>query len=77
MLPMCPEYHRLSANVESILAKLAELTSTHLQMFRERDYSGAMRIDKELEHTIGEKERALGALRQHLREHRCQRPYLL
>jgi len=74
---MCPEYHRLAVNLEGILAKLAELTSTHLTLFRERDHSGAMQIDKEIENTIGEKERAIGPLRQHLKEHKCQMPYLL
>jgi hypothetical protein len=30
-----------------------------------------MAIDKEIENTLGEKERALGALREHQREHGC------
>jgi hypothetical protein len=31
-----------------------------------------MKIDKELENTVGEKERAIGALRQHAEEQGCQ-----
>jgi len=31
-----------------------------------------MRLDKELELTVGLKERTIGALRQHTKEHRCQ-----
>jgi len=40
-------------------------------MFQEGDYVGSKRIDRELELTVGEKERAIGALRQHLTEHKC------
>lgn len=62
---LCAEYHRSATNVEDILTKLAELTLTHIQMFRDRDYAGTKQVDKEIELTIGEKERAIGALRQH------------
>ena len=31
-----------------------------------------MRLDKELELTVGLKERTIGALSQHTKEHRCQ-----
>jgi len=31
-----------------------------------------MSVDKKLENLVGAKERAIGALRQHLKEHKCQ-----
>jgi len=70
-MDLCPEHRRLAQIVESVLAKLADLTQTHLRMFQEGDYVGSKRIDRELELTVGEKERAIGALRQHLTEHKC------
>lgn len=68
----CAEYDRLVAYVENVLGNLAQLTTVHLDVFRAQDYDAARRIDKELELTMGEKERAIGALRQHMREHKCQ-----
>jgi hypothetical protein len=56
-MDLCPEHRRLAHNVESVLAKLADLTQTHLRMFQEGDYVGSKRIDRELELTVGEKER--------------------
>lgn len=70
-MTLCPEHRRLAVVVETVLAKLAELTQTHLRMFQEGDYVGSRKIDRELELTVGEKERAIGALRQHLTEHKC------
>jgi hypothetical protein len=49
------------------------LRSLVLELFRSGDSEKYVHLDKELELTVGEKERAVGALRQHLREHKCQR----
>jgi hypothetical protein len=68
----CAEYARLVAYVENVLGNLAQLTTLHLELFRAGDFSAARRIDMEVETTIGEKERAVGALRQHMLEHKCQ-----
>jgi hypothetical protein len=68
----CPEYVRLQAEVEAVLDKLTQLTSVQLNAFRASDQAEFMRLDKELELTVGQKERTIGALRQHSKEHRCQ-----
>jgi|GraSoiStandDraft_16_1057320.scaffolds.fasta_scaffold35794_5 hypothetical protein len=68
----CPEYIRLQAEVETVLEKLTQLTSVQLNAFRSRDQAEFMRLDKELETTVGLKERTIGALKQHSKEHRCQ-----
>jgi hypothetical protein len=70
----CPEYDRLHAEVEGILGNLAQVTTLLLELFRSKDLAGVHRLDKELEFTVGEKERAIGALRQHIREHNCVDP---
>lgn len=70
----CPEYERLHAELENVLGNLAQLTTTLLELFRSKDLKGVHRLDKELELTVGEKERSLGALRQHVKEHRCTSP---
>jgi hypothetical protein len=68
----CPEYDRLVSKVENVLGNLAQLTTMLLDLFRTGDYSACSRLDSQLELTVGEKERAIGALRQHMTEHRCQ-----
>jgi hypothetical protein len=68
----CAEYARLASHVEDVLARLADLTSQQLKLFRDGDFPASRRLDRELETTIGNKERAIGALRQHMIERRCQ-----
>ena len=71
-MPNCPEYDRLRSDVENILGNLAQVTTLLLELFRSGDSHKYTRLDKELELTVGEKERAVGALRQHVREHNCE-----
>lgn len=68
----CEEYDRLEANVEKILARVAHLTTMQLERFRSGDNPGCKQVDRELENAMGEKERAIGALRQHMTEHKCR-----
>jgi hypothetical protein len=70
----CPEYDRLHAEVEGVLGNLAQVTTLLLELFRSKDLAGVHRLDKELELTVGEKERKIGALRQHVKEHNCVNP---
>jgi len=67
----CAEYDRLHAEVENALANLAQTSTLLLELFRSKDLEGVHRLDKQLELTVGQKERCLGALRQHVREHNC------
>jgi hypothetical protein len=68
----CPEQARLRSEVESVLGNLAQVTTLLLELFRSGDSQKYQHLDKELELTVGEKERAVGALRQHIKEHKCQ-----
>jgi hypothetical protein len=65
----CNRCKELSETVDDALSKLATLTKDQLTAFRERDLASFRRIDKELELTVGHKERSIGALREHQREH--------
>ena len=68
----CAEYDRLRSEVENVLGNLAQVTTLLLDLFRTGDSEKYLHLDKELELTVGEKERAVGALRQHIKEHKCQ-----
>jgi hypothetical protein len=74
LMPDCPEYDRLHTEVENVLGNLAQVTTLLLELFCSKDLNGVQRLDKELELTVGEKERTLGALRQHVKEHKCVTP---
>jgi hypothetical protein len=67
----CQEFERIRAHVETVLSKLAQVSTLLLELFRANDLSGVHRLDKELELAVGEKERSIGALRQHVKEHNC------
>jgi hypothetical protein len=67
----CAEYGRLESEASKILEKLVNLTSAQREAFIRNDHAEFMRLDKELELTIGSKERTIGALRQHGKEHQC------
>jgi len=68
----CPEYARLETAVSDVLARLANVATIQVEMFRAGNHSEFARLDKEIELIVGEKERAIGALRQHSKEHQCR-----
>jgi hypothetical protein len=51
---------------------LVETVTLQLEIFRSKKLGGFMRVDQELELLVGEKERRIGALRQHAHEHNCR-----
>jgi hypothetical protein len=65
----CAECAHLQYDVITALERLEELIAAQLEAFRSNDQAQFMRLDKELELSIGAKERAIGALRQHGKEH--------
>jgi len=67
----CPKAAELSQSLNEILAHIVDLTKAQLDAFQENREGEMMRLDKELENAIGKKERAIGALREHRREHHC------
>ena len=42
-----------------------------LDAFRANDRNSFTRLDKDLETSVGRKERIVGAIRQHVKEHQC------
>jgi hypothetical protein len=74
MAEKCAEYARLQTEVAVVLKALTAVTAQQLEAFQRHDQARFMQLDKELENTVGLKERTIGALRQHLREHKCQTP---
>jgi len=68
----CPEYAAMEDKVTEALQKLVELIDAQLAAFRAKEHGTFMRLDKELETAVGHKERNIGALRQHAKDHGCR-----
>jgi hypothetical protein len=71
MADQCPEYANLQHELQLTLQTLSDLTKAMLDAFRGNDRNAFARLDKELETTVGRKERVVGALRQHVKDHKC------
>ena len=69
--PNCPEYARLRGDLENILGNLAQVVTLQVELIRSGSLRNWKELDTQLELSVGEKERCLGALRQHVREHKC------
>ena len=72
MFGKCAEYEKLAVEVNNVLAQLTELTTAQREAFGALNHEEFRRIDHELENVMGAKERAIGALRQHVKDHKCQ-----
>jgi hypothetical protein len=70
-MPPCEEYDRLHTEVENVLGNLAQVSTLLVDLFRSNDLKAVHRLDKELELTLGAKERCIGALSQHVKDHQC------
>ena len=71
MADQCQEYANLQHELQLTLQTLSDLTKAMLDAFRVKDRSAFARLDKELETSVGRKERVVGALRQHIKDHKC------
>ena len=70
------EYEELQSAVTSKLQHLPDLTKNQLAAFQANDQA-LLRLDKNLDNAVGEKERAIGALRQHVKDHKVFLDYVI
>lgn len=68
----CPEHAQLQAAVLETLRKIEAIVTALLRAFHADDTASFKALDKALEEAVGEKERRIGALRQHAADHQCQ-----
>ena len=67
----CAEQQGLIADVQQHLIRIIELSKALSDALANGDEDLARTIDQETEKELGAKERALGALRQHRKDHGC------
>lgn len=68
---MCKEHEELQAAVIEILQKVSAIVTEQLRAFQENDRPRFKALDEALELAVGEKERRIGAVRQHEADHGC------
>jgi hypothetical protein len=67
----CIRQQELMDEVQSRLEKIAELAHAEVEALRNHNHNLWKAIDTQIELQIGEKERCIGALNEHRREHGC------
>ena len=67
----CPQKQLLMQRVQESLVSLSELTRGAVDALKKEDRDTVRRLDNEIETKLGEKERNMGALREHEAEHGC------
>lgn len=67
----CSEREKLQRKADFVLSEIVKIIELQREALQERGESELMALDKRLENTFGEKERAFGALKQHTKEHGC------
>lgn len=67
----CARRTERAEELKIVLQQLVDLTRRQRDAFLANDETEFMRLDRELELTIGVKERSVGALQQHEAEHGC------
>lgn len=70
-LAPCVVKQQLIDVVQKHLIRLSHLAKETAEALRRGDNGRVDETDREIERELGEKERAMGALREHSREHGC------
>jgi hypothetical protein len=69
--PPCVRQSELVKETQHHLIRLSELAKIESEAIASRDENLILAIDRDIENTLGLKERALGALHEHRKEHGC------
>jgi hypothetical protein len=69
--PPCQRQQELMEKVQYHLIRIADLSRATAEAVANQNENLVRELDKQVESELGSKERALGALREHRREHGC------
>jgi hypothetical protein len=67
----CKTRQRLENLAQYHLRELAALAQEEADILRTADQERILEVDKKIENTLGQKERVIGALDEHRKEHGC------
>ena len=69
--PPCAQQQKLIAEVQDHLIQISQLTRAIAEALANGNENVAAEMDKQVDLELGKKERAMGALHQHRKEHGC------
>jgi hypothetical protein len=69
--PPCHDQQKLMADVQDHLMQISQLTRAVAEALANGNENFAAELDKQVDLELGKKERAMGALHQHRKEHGC------
>jgi hypothetical protein len=69
--PPCPYQQKLMADVQDHLMQISQLARAVAEALANGNENFAAELDKQVDLELGKKERAMGALHQHRKEHGC------
>ena len=69
--PPCRRQQELIAETQHHLIRLSELARMQSEALQTGSENVVLELDRQVENALGEKERALGALREHRSQHGC------
>ena len=70
-MPVCPRNQELLDAVLILLSQIVVITNGQMEALRKNDRVRLAELDSQLERAVRERDRALTAWREHMKEHNC------
>ena len=70
-MPVCPQNRELLDAILILLSQIVAITSDQMEALRNNDRDRLAELDSQLERAVRERDRALAAWREHMKEHHC------
>ena len=70
-MPICPRNQELLDAVLTLLSLIVTITNGQMEALRKNDRVRLAELDSQLERAVRERDRALTAWRDHMKEHNC------
>ena len=70
-MPVCPRNQELLDAVLTLLSLIVTITNAQMEALRKNDRARLGELDSQLERAVHERDRALTAWRDHMKEHNC------
>ena len=70
-MPICPRNQELLEAILALLSQIVVITNGQMEALRRNDRARLAELDSQLERAVRERDRALTAWREHMKEHNC------
>ena len=70
-MPICPRNQELLEAILALLSQIVVITNGQMEALRRNDRARLAELDSQLERAVRERDKALTAWREHMKEHNC------